>query len=170
MSLLNILQYPDPRLKKIARPINISEIGSQTIKTIIADMFETMYQAKGIGLAATQVNLDIQLIVIDLSEQLNMPQCLINPSITSHQDTVISEEGCLSFPGVYAKVKRHKNITVEFLDQFAQKNIINADNLLSICIQHEIDHLRGITFFDHLSLLKKSLLEKKLKKLRNHNL
>jgi len=170
MGLLNILQFPDPRLKKIAEPINLLDIHSNYIKTIISNMFETMYQAQGIGLAATQVNIHLQLITIDISEQRNQPICLINPKILSFKDLITSEEGCLSFPGVYAKVKRYNSITVEFIDNFGNQQTLEPTDLLSICFQHEIDHLKGITFFDHLSPLKQLLLTKKLNKLRKHNL
>ena len=167
MALLNILQYPDPRLKKIAKPITLSSIISNDTKNTIDNMFETMYQAKGIGLAATQVDIQLQIITIDVSEHKNQQLCLINPQIIDKPSVMIShEEGCLSFPGVYAKVKRYSSITIEFLELSGQKKILHADNLLSICIQHEIDHLNGITFFDHLSPLKQKILERKLNKLR----
>lgn len=167
MTLLNILQYPDPRLKKIAKPITLSSIPSKVTKNIIDNMFETMYQAKGIGLAATQVDIQLQIITIDVSEHKNQPLCLINPQITNKQSVMVShEEGCLSFPGVYATVKRYSHITIEFLEPSGHNKILQADNLLSICIQHEIDHLNGITFFDHLSPLKQKMLDRKLNKLR----
>ena len=170
MALLHILQYPDQRLKKIADPIKLPEITNTKIKTIIANMFETMYQAKGIGLAATQVDIHLQIITIDISEQRNQPFCLINPHILSTVGSLNSEEGCLSFPGVYAKVSRYCNVTVEYMDPLANKQVLAATDLLSVCIQHEIDHLHGLTFFDHLSLLKRHMLEKKLNKIRKHNL
>jgi peptide deformylase len=170
MSLLNILQYPDARLKKVATTIAVNDIASTNIQTIIADMFETMYQAAGVGLAAIQVNIPLQIITIDISETRNTPICLINPNITATKHTINSNEGCLSFPGVYANIQRSKIITVEFFDMHGTNQILHADDLLSICIQHEIDHLAGKTFFDHLSLLKQTLLAKKLKKLRKHNL
>lgn len=169
MTLLNILQYPDPRLKKIATPINLSDNTKNQIKELIANMLETMYQAKGIGLAATQIDQHIQLITIDLSPQANEPLYLINPKIIQQQYLIKSEEGCLSFPGIYAQVERFSEITVEFLDINNSTKILTAKDLLSICIQHEIDHLNGITFFDHLSPLKRLLLEKKLNKLRKKN-
>jgi len=170
MSLLNILQHPDPRLKKIASPVTISDISSKHIQTIIDNMFETMYQANGVGLAAIQVNIPLQIITIDVSEPQNTPLCFINPNILAKQDTVTSTEGCLSFPGIYAKIKRYKTIDVEFLDDKGHQQSLHCEEMLSICLQHEIDHLHGKTFFDHLSLLKKTLLEKKLQKLRKHNL
>lgn len=171
MALLNILQYPDPRLKNKAIPVAIDKLQSQVIQTIIDDMFETMYQAHGIGLAATQVNISLQIITMDLSETQNTPICLINPQIVNQpQDITLSTEGCLSFPGIYVNIKRYKTIDIKFLDRQAQEHNLHVNDLLSICIQHELDHLNGITFFDHLSSLKKNLLEKKLKKLRKHNL
>ncbi len=166
MALLNILQYPDPRLQKIAAPVELSDINSEKIKSIITNMFETMYLENGIGLAAIQVNIPLQIVTINISEQKDQQLCLINPVITNHQDFITSEEGCLSFPGIHAKIQRYKQISVEFLDHLGNKQNLHAEDLLSICIQHEVDHLQGITFFDHLSPLKKSLLEKKLKKLR----
>ena len=170
MPLLNILQYPDPRLKKIAIPVTMDDIHGKYIQNLINDMFETMYQANGIGLAATQVNIALKIITMDLSENKNTPICLINPNILSKQDSIISTEGCLSFPGIYTNIKRYKTIDIEFFDKHQKKHILHANDLLSICIQHELDHLDGKTFFDHLSILKKTLLEKKLKKLRKHNL
>ena len=166
MSKLTILQYPDVRLKNIANPVEINDIRSQDIQTKIDDMFETMYHANGIGLAAIQVNLPIQIVTIDISPNRNAPICLINPKIAKQSNPIKFTEGCLSFPGIYVKVKRFKHITVEFLDRFAELQTIEADGLLSICVQHELDHLAGITFFDHLSALKRSLAEKKLLKMQ----
>lgn len=166
MSLLHILKYPDPRLKKKAQELDISAIHSSQTKNIIQNMFETMYNAPGVGLAATQVDIHLQIITIDVSEEKNQPLCLINPKIIDNNSPFIyNEEGCLSFPGVFAKVKRHKTIVVEFLEPDGNRKSLEAEGLLSICIQHEIDHLNGLTFFDHLSPLKRSLLEKKFNKI-----
>lgn len=170
MSLLNILQYPDPRLKKVAMPVSISGINTTRIQNIINSMFETMYQAKGIGLAATQVDIHLQIITIDISASKNKPLCIINPKILNQEEKIMFTEGCLSFPGIYANISRFNLISLEFIDSDGKLTSINADGLLSICLQHEIDHLNGKTFFDHLSPIKRSLLEKKLYKLRKRNL
>jgi peptide deformylase len=164
MSLLNILQYPDPRLKQIAEPIITID---HSIHELAKDMLETMYEAHGLGLAATQVNIHKQLFVMDFSEDHTQPLCIINPTILTQSEFQIHEEGCLSFPGVYAEVKRSKHITLSYLNLQGESQILEADELLSVCIQHEMDHLKGITFFDHLSLLKRTLLEKKLSKLQH---
>ena len=163
MALLNILQFPDPRLKNKAVPV---EKFDDAIKVLIDNMFETMYETQGIGLAAIQVNVQQRIIVIDASHGGNQPLVLINPEIIDQQNIVESEEGCLSFPGVYAKVKRAKTLEVKYWDREGKEKSIKAEDLLSFCIQHEIDHLNGITFYDHLSPLKKDLLSKKLTKLR----
>lgn len=170
MSLLNVLQYPDPRLKKVAMPVAITDFNTKPIQDIINNMFETMYQAQGIGLAATQVDIHLQIITIDISSSKSQPLCIINPKILNLQEKILFTEGCLSFPGIYANIPRFKLIHLEFLDSHGQTISLDADGLLSICLQHEIDHLNGKTFFDHLSPIKKSLLEKKLFKLRKHNL
>jgi len=163
MALLNILQFPDTRLKNKAAPV---EQFDNALSLLIDNMFETMYETQGIGLAAIQVNIQQRVIVIDVSREGNQPLVLINPEIIHKQDMVDSEEGCLSFPGVYAKVKRAKTIEAKYWDRDGKENSITAENLLSFCIQHELDHLDGITFYDHLSPLKKDLLRKKIEKLR----
>lgn len=166
MALLNILKYPDPRLKKRAQALEAAAVTAAPTKHIIQNMFETMYNSNGVGLAATQVDIHLQIITIDVSEARDQPLCLINPKIID--DTApffYNEEGCLSFPGVFAKVKRHQKIVVQFLEPEGKTKSLAAEGLLSICIQHEIDHLNGITFFDHLSPLKRQLLEKKLTKI-----
>ncbi len=168
MSLLNILQFPDPRLKTVATPIDIFD---DNLLTLIANMFETMYEAQGVGLAATQVNVHKQVIVMDVSTDGNQPLALINPEIVTKQDLLEWDEGCLSFPGVYAKVKRYKEIEIKYRDHHGKTQNLKANGgLLSACIQHEIDHLNGITFFDHLSQLKQELLQKKLEKNRKRAL
>lgn len=163
MALLNILQFPDSRLKKKAALIDIFD---QEIFKLVNDMLETMYEAQGVGLAAIQVNVPKQIIVIDVSKHHNEPLCLINPEITGHREWVEEDEGCLSFPGVFAKVKRSKEVDVTFYDAVGKLHQISADGLLAICIQHEMDHLNGITFYDHLSSLKQTMLRKKLDKFR----
>lgn len=167
MTLLNVLQFPDPNLKRVAEPIE--EITDE-IKTLAQDMLETMYQTHGIGLAATQVNTHKRLFVMDLSPSQNEPLIFINPEIIHYEGSVPSKEGCLSFPGVYTQIKRFTNITVEFLTLENKKETLQANELLGICIQHEIDHLNGITIYDHLSPLKKILLKRKLEKVRKEAL
>jgi peptide deformylase len=168
MPLLNILQFPDPRLKKIATPVDIFD---DDILTLITNMFETMYEAQGVGLAATQVNIQKRIIVMDISKEGNKPLALINPEIISKQGLLEWDEGCLSFPGVYAKVKRYNELKIQYRDHHGKLQTLTANGgLLSACIQHEIDHLDGITFFDHLSALKQDLLQKKLDKNRKRAL
>ena len=161
MTLLNILTLPDKRLKTVAKPV---EIFDQALKTLIADMLQTMYEAPGIGLAATQVDVHKRIVVIDISEEKDQPLCLINPKITEKNGQQVHEEGCLSVPGIYAKVKRANTITVEAQDETGEKIQFQADELLAICIQHELDHLKGVVFLDHLSPLKRKMALKKLEK------
>jgi len=163
MPLLNILQFPDPRLKKTADPVDVFD---QEIFKLVDDMQETLYEAQGVGLAATQVNVHKRVIVIDVSETHNQLVCLINPEIIEKRGAVEREEGCLSFPGVYAKVKRAKEVDITYYDRLGKHHQMSADGLLAICIQHELDHLNGITFYDHLSSLKQTMLRKKLDKVR----
>ncbi len=166
MSILNILEYPDKRLRTIASPI---ESVDTDLSQLISDMFETMYEAPGIGLAATQVNVHKQLLVLDVSEDKSQPMVFINPAIIAHNGSQVYQEGCLSLPNIYADVKRFNQITVSALDQQGEKFIIEADGLLAICIQHEMDHLIGKVFVDHLSPLKRALADKKLAKQRKLN-
>lgn len=161
MSQLNILTLPDSRLKTIAEPIH--EINAE-IEQLASDMLETMYAAPGIGLAATQVDQHIQLVVIDVSEEKNQPLVLINPEIIERSGMQTHEEGCLSVPGIYAKVKRADQIVVKYQNLEGQHHELAAEDLLAVCIQHELDHLKGIVFVDHLSLLKRKLALKKLSK------
>ena len=159
--ILEILKYPDKRLRTIAKPVE--EVNSE-IKQLAKDMFQTMYGAPGIGLAATQVNFHQRLIVIDISEECNQPLCLINPDIIEKNGEIEYEEGCLSVPNYYENVKRANEIKVSALNQLGQPFEIEADEMLSICIQHEMDHLNGILFVDHLSKLKQKRLKKKTEK------
>ena len=161
MALLNILTLPDKRLKTVAKPV---EQVTDDIRDLAHNMLETMYAAPGIGLAATQVNHHVQLVVVDISEQHNEPRVFINPKITARNGEQVHEEGCLSVPGIYADVKRAQEITVEFLDLDGQPQTLTADGLLAVCSQHEIDHLKGIVFLDHLSVLKRKMALKKLAK------
>ena len=160
MSLLPILCYPDPRLHKVAKPVQTVDA---RIRTLIADMFETMYDAKGIGLAATQVDVHERLIVIDTSEQRDQPLVLINPEIVwTSAEKHVNEEGCLSVPGIYDKVKRAERVRVRALDQNGERFELEAEGLLAVCIQHELDHLDGKVFVEYLSLLKQGRIKNKL--------
>jgi peptide deformylase len=162
MALLTILNYPDPRLHTVAKPVK--EVTPE-IKRLVADMAQTMYEAPGIGLAATQVDCHIQLILVDTSKQQNNLQVFINPKITYKDGSQEYEEGCLSVPGVYENVTRAENITVEALDINGKKFTLNADGLLSVCIQHEMDHLLGKVFVEYLSPLKRTRIKTKMQKL-----
>jgi len=163
MSLLTILEYPDKRLRTVATPV---ESVDDALRALIDDMFETMYDAPGIGLAATQVNVHKQLIVMDISEDKSEPRVFINPQIVAKDGSQIYQEGCLSLPNVFADVKRWNTITVKALDRDGREFTLEADGLLAVCIQHEMDHLAGKVFVDHLSPLKRALAEKKLAKQR----
>jgi len=159
--ILNILKYPDKKLRTIAKPVVSFD---ETIKQQVKDMFETMYEAPGIGLAATQVNFHQRIIVIDVSEQCNEPICLINPEIIEKSGEIQWEEGCLSVPDYYENVIRANDIKVQALNQNGETFELEASEMLSVCIQHEIDHLDGILFIDHLSKLKQKRLKKKTEK------
>ncbi|MDX1252729.1 MAG: peptide deformylase [Gammaproteobacteria bacterium] len=161
MAILSILHYPDPRLRNKATPV---EHVDDAIKNLVSDMFETMYQAPGIGLAAPQVNVSRRVIVIDISEQRDAPLCLINPEILTKEGVEQMEEGCLSVPGIYEPVQRAKRIKVRALDRDGKPFEITVDDLLAVCIQHEIDHLDGKLFVDYLSQLKRERIRKKLEK------
>jgi peptide deformylase len=164
MALLPILQYPDPRLHTLARPVKEVD---ERIKTLIADMRETMYDASGIGLAATQVNVHERLIVIDISEERNAPLVLINPEITwASAEKVMNDEGCLSVPGIYDGVERSTQVKVTALDGEGQSRSIEAEGLLAVCIQHEMDHLLGKVFVEYLSPLKRNRIKTKMLKSR----
>jgi len=161
MAILGILHYPDERLHKIAQPV--TEVNAE-IRRLVDDMAETMYAAPGIGLAATQVNVHRQVIVIDTSEEKNRLLVLINPRIVASSGVKDYEEGCLSVPGIYEKVRRPDRITVEALDRDGKPFSLEADGLLAVCIQHEMDHLNGKVFVEYLSQLKQGRIRSKLKK------
>ena len=161
MALLPILRFPDPRLKKVAA--QIEEI-NENIRRLVRDMAETMYEAPGIGLAATQVNVHKRLIVIDTSETKDQLLVLINPELGTTTGAQIREEGCLSVPGIYDKVERAEQVVVRYLDLAGQRQTLEAEGLLSVCIQHEIDHLQGKVFVEHLSQLKQTRIKAKLAK------
>jgi peptide deformylase len=163
MATLTILNYPDPRLHKLAKPVQ--EVDA-TIKRLVDDMAETMYAAPGIGLAATQVNQHIQLIVIDASKEQNDLLVLINPKIVVKSGRQEYEEGCLSVPGIYETVPRAEKITVEALDKHGKEFKLDAEGLLAVCIQHEMDHLLGKVFVEYLSPLKRNRIKSKMLKLK----
>ena len=159
MALLKILNYPDSRLYKVASKV---EVFDTKIKTFVNNMVETMYRAKGIGLAATQVDFHKKIIVIDISEEKDSLVVLINPELLESSGIQNIEEGCLSVPGIYEKVERCKNIRVKALNINGKEFEIKAEGLLAVCIQHEMDHLEGKVFVEYLSLLKKDRIKKKL--------
>jgi peptide deformylase len=161
MAILDVLSFPDERLRTVAKPVE--EVNDE-IKQLVSDMFETMKDENGIGLAATQVNRHVQVVVMDVSEEQNEPRVFINPVITHKDGTTISEEGCLSVPGNYAKVERAEAITVKALNEKGDTFELEADGLLAICVQHELDHLKGKLFIDYLSPLKRQRIRKKLEK------
>lgn len=161
MALLPILRFPDPRLQKIARPVDKID---DSIRQLAADMAETMYEAPGIGLAATQVDVHQRVVVIDVSEERNALRVFINPEILGCDGLALGEEGCLSVPGIYDKVERAERVTVRYLDLAGQEQRLEAEGLLAVCIQHEIDHLNGKVFVDHLSQLKQTRIRTKLAK------
>ncbi len=162
MALLPILCYPDPKLHKVAKPVQVVDA---RVKTLIADMLTTMYDAKGIGLAATQVDVHERLIVIDVSEERNAPLVLINPELSwTSAETHLNEEGCLSVPGIYDGVERYDAVKVTALDGEGQSRLVEADGLLAVCIQHEMDHLLGKVFVEYLSPLKRNRIKKKMLK------
>lgn len=167
MALLNILHFPDPRLRNKARPVTHVD---DTVRTLVDDMFETMYDAPGIGLAATQVNVARRVIVIDISLEKNTPLCFINPEIVSRSGSEEMEEGCLSVPGVFESVQRAERITVRALGRDGKPFELDTDGLLAVCIQHEIDHLEGKLFVDYLSELKRNRVRKRMEKVRQHTL
>lgn len=162
MALLEILHFPDPRLRLKAKPV--AQVDNQ-VRQMVKDMFETMYDAPGIGLAATQVNIQLEVIVIDVSENKDEPLCFINPKIISENGTEEMQEGCLSVPGFYENVTRAESVIVQALNQEGEAFELNADGLLAVCIQHEMDHLQGKLFVDYLSPLKRQRIKKKLEKI-----
>jgi len=168
MAVLPILEFPDPRLRTRALPVDIAHITDATFQRLLDDMLETMYAAPGVGLAATQVNVHQQFMVIDVSEVHDTPQVFINPHITQREGERIHQEGCLSVPGMFADVCRADSITVQFLDRHAQSQVLTAEGLLATCIQHEMDHLQGKLFVDYLSPIKRAMIRRKLEKQRKN--
>ncbi len=164
MALLPILTYPDPRLHTVAKPVQAVDA---RIRALIADMLETMYDADGIGLAATQVNVHERLVVIDTSQERNQPLVLINPEITwASEEKQVGDEGCLSVPGIYDGVERSTSIKVRALDGDGQSRELAAEGMLAVCIQHEMDHLMGKVFVEYLSPLKRNRIKTKMLKAR----
>lgn len=162
MATLPILCYPDPQLHTVAKPVQAVDC---RIKALVADMLDTMYDANGIGLAATQVNVHERLIVIDVSEERNEPMVLINPEITwASDEKQVNDEGCLSVPGIYDGVERSTAVKVTALDADGQSRSIEAEGLLAVCIQHEMDHLMGKVFVEYLSPLKRNRIKTKMLK------
>ena len=166
MAKLKILRYPDPRLHTVARPVNEVD---ERVRRLVDDMLETMYDADGVGLAATQVDVHERVIVMDTSEGRDQPRVLINPELTARsEEMALSEEGCLSVPTVYDKVRRHARVSVRALGRDGEVQEFDADGLLAVCVQHEMDHLRGKVFAEYLSLLKRDRIKTKmLKKTRD---
>ncbi|WP_293759881.1 peptide deformylase [uncultured Aquitalea sp.] len=167
MALLNILHYPDERLHTVATPVQTFD---DALRIQIDNMFETMYDAKGIGLAATQVDFHKRLVVMDISEDHNEPRVFVNPVIVEKEGETVYEEGCLSVPGIYDKVTRAEKVKVRALDRDGKEFELEADGLLAICIQHEIDHLDGKVFVEYLSEMKQGRIRTKLKKRERQNM
>ena len=161
MSILDVLHFPDPRLRTIAKAV---EVVDDSIRRIVDDMFETMYDAPGVGLAATQVNIHRRIVVMDVSENKDEPLCLINPEIIESDGEQEGDEGCLSVPEQFETVQRAEFVKIRFQDREGKWNELEAHELLSVCVQHEIDHLNGKLFIDYLSPLKRNRIRKKLAK------
>lgn len=161
MAILDILHFPDPRLRTIAQPVTEVDVA---VRQLVDNMFDTMYSAPGIGLAATQVNVSKRIVVIDISEDNDQPLCLINPEILALSGVEEMEEGCLSVPGIYETVQRADQVRMRALDRDGRPFELETGGLLAVCIQHEIDHLDGKLFVDYLSQLKRTRIRKKLEK------
>ncbi len=165
MAILDILHFPDPRLRRRAEEVGVVD---DQLRTLVDNMFETMYQAPGIGLAATQVNVHKRVIVIDISQDQDQPMVFINPEILEKDGVEEMDEGCLSVPGIYERVQRAEHIKVRALDRNGDAFELETGGLLAVCVQHEIDHLDGKLFVDYLSQLKRHRIRKKLEKQRRH--
>ena len=163
MALLDILHYPDKRLRTVAKSVKTID---ENVRKLVDDMFETMYDAPGIGLAATQINFHQRIIVIDISEEKNQPICLINPEIIESDGVEVCDEGCLSVPDIYESVERAEHIKVKALNEKGEEVIIDTGGMLAVCIQHEMDHLMGKLFVDYLSPMKRQRIKKKLLKIK----
>jgi peptide deformylase len=161
MTKLRILEFPDPRLRKKAAPV---EVVDDVLRQLIDDMFETMYEAPGIGLAATQVDVHRRLLVADVSQDKTEPHALINPQILEKDGSAVTEEGCLSVPGYYEEVERAEHVKVRYLDRDGNEQESEFEGLLAVCVQHEMDHLEGKLFIDYLSEVKRQRIRKRLEK------
>lgn len=161
MAILDILQYPDPRLRTKAAPVTQVD---DVLRKQVEDMYETMYAAKGVGLAATQVNIHRRLFTMDVSDNHDQPMCIVNPEIISQEGEVFEGEGCLSVEGAWDKVKRAAKVTMRGTDLDGNPIELHAEGLMAVCIQHEIDHLNGVLFVDHLSRLKQDRIKTKISK------
>lgn len=162
MAILNILEFPDKRLRTIAKPV---ELVDSEIQRLVDDMLETMYEARGVGLAATQVNVHKRVIVMDISDEKNQPICLINPQVIEKDGVSEAEEGCLSVPGFFEKVSRAEHIKISALNRDGESFELEARDLLAVCIQHEMDHLEGHLFVDYISAFKRTRIKNKLEKI-----
>ena len=169
MALLPILEFPDPRLRTKAVPVDPAQIAAADFQRLLDDMFETMYAAPGIGLAASQVDVHQRFMVIDVSEEKNAPQVFINPEILASDGDQVYQEGCLSFPGIFADVERSLHVKVAAQDVDGSEFVLDLEGPLAVCIQHEMDHLVGKLFVDYLSPLKRTLLLKRLEKKRRQS-
>ena len=169
MAQLTILEFPDPRLRTRATPVDPAWLAESATQQLIDDMFETMYEAPGIGLAASQVDVHRRFMVIDVSEDRSQPRVFVNPQITAREGEQVYQEGCLSVPGIFADVTRSNAITVRALDRHGTAFELQADGLLAVCVQHEMDHLEGKLFVDYLSPLKREMVRKKLSKQRKQD-
>ena len=166
MAKLGILEFPDPRLRTRASPVAVVD---ERVRQLIDDLFETMYAAPGIGLAATQVDVHQRLLVVDVSADNNEPHALINPVILEKDGVLVTEEGCLSVPGYYAEVERAEHIRARYQDREGSEIEVDMDGLLAVCVQHEIDHLDGKLFVDYLSEAKRSRIRERLLRDKRHN-
>ena len=164
MALLPILEFPDPRLRTKAAEVSAVELAAPAMQALFDDMFETMYAAPGIGLAASQVDVHQRFMVIDVTEDKSQPLVFVNPRISARDGEQVYQEGCLSVPGIYADVTRSNSMTGEALDRHGQAFSLTADGVLAVCVQHEMDHLDGKLFVDYLSPLKREMVRKKLLK------
>jgi peptide deformylase len=163
MSILTVLEFPDPRLRTKAKTVAVFD---DTLRQLVADMYETMYAERGVGLAATQVDQHLRLFVMDVSDGNDQPKVLVNPRIIEKRGAQVEQEGCLSFPGVFANVERASWVKAQAQDADGKAFEIEAEGLMAVCIQHELDHLDGKVFVDHLSPLKRSMLLKRMEKQR----
>ena len=166
MALLPILEFPDPHLRTRAVDVDPAELATPAFQALLDDMFETMYEAPGIGLAASQVDVHKRFMVIDVTEDRSRPLVFVNPEIVASEGGQVYQEGCLSVPGIFADVTRANRITVRYLDRQARQQELTTEGLLAVCIQHEMDHLEGKLFVDYLSPLKREMVRKKLEKAR----